>query len=235
MSEAVGSMPVGRGPVGGVTGSDFVSPTLIGITPLPGSTGVVPLTPIEFDVIDFEGRLDTSAWLRVKVNGTFIFDIAGIPQFLNGWSGSVTVVPLGLHLRLVPPVAEEPLSSPSVQVTARDLDGNQMRKAWSYTILGGLSVNTITQVGNRCLDVTFTGGLIVNAAMFRPSNYAVLIRLGYAVPAYVKTITPSSLVLGTVISSMRICMRAPMTRNGRYSLRINNLTDAFGTVLEEIT
>lgn len=218
---SLGTMPVGVGPVGGVFGADSTAPQIFARVPAPNSTGQSPATVLEFDVVDYGGNY---ASFVLSVDGVVAYN-AG---FQNGWTGTVTVITNGVRVVATSPASFTPSAVVTVAVSALDAAGNSNSATWSFTVASAVLTPTLTVLNGRCLLLTTTPGLRVNADLFDGSNYAVLVRLGGAAPMFTKTVSADSQIYGTATRTVIICMRELFSQNGRYALRVSGLEDEFG-------
>ena len=219
---SLGTLPIGAGPVGGVFGTDGVPPVVYAISPMPGDTGQSPLAPIQFDVLDFEGNY-----------ASFTATVNGVPAhngttFLNGWTGSVAVITNGRRVTLLPPVAFPDGSTVAVVATGSDTSGNIGTSTWSYAVSAAAPFAALEVLGNRCLRLSFSPGMRVDATLLDNNSYGLSVRVGYAVQPYARTVTAASEVYGDVVTSVIICMRELFSLGGRYRLDVSGLTDEFG-------
>jgi len=219
---SLGTMPVGVGPVGGVFGADTTAPQVFARVPAPSTANISPRTAIEFDVVDYGGNY---ASFTLTVDGVSAY-AGGV--FVNGWSGSVTVITNGVRVNAVPPSLLTSLDVVPVSVTALDASGNSTTATWSFTVASSAVVAVVEVISDRCLRLTVSPGLLVDSAIFDPSNFAVETRLGYAAPMFTRTATPGSSVRGETTTTVTVCMRDLFSRGGRYSLRVSGLTTEFG-------
>jgi hypothetical protein len=225
-------MPAGAGPVGGAFGAiDYVGPQVINISPPPGSTLQSPKPVIEFDVIDYENGLNPLS-VRARVNGLAVFDNGQAQKFFSAWAGTAAIIPLGVRVVMQAPDFLGSAAAVSVDVFARDVADNRVKKSWTFRTYPATGISSFRLIGARCIDLTFTPRLRVNGELYRPSNYAFSVRLGYAKDLYARAVVSPSDTPEALVSSVTVCMRDYFSRNGRYTVRVQGVIDEFGRVVD---
>lgn len=227
-----GTMPYGAGPYGGVfPGADYVGPQVINISPAPGSTNANPKPTIEFDVIDYEGNLNAAS-VKARVNGLTVFDNGQPQKFFSAWTGSVTVLSNGIHVVMTAPDFLGDAAPVTVLVTASDVSDNRVKKTWGFTTYAAVEITQVRVLSDRCVELTFAPGILVDGELFRTSNYACAVRLGYAKPVYAGQVTPPSSTPNAIVNAVVVCMRDYFSLNGRYGVRVQGVHDEFGRVVD---
>lgn len=90
-----------------------------------------------------------------------------------------------------------------------------------------LVVSNITVIDDYTMNVTFSRKVRVNGQLYVPTNFAIEIRIGEANESYVESV--GLLVSGSPLSviSVQLKLAQPLSKGGRYSLRVDNLSDEY--------